>query len=107
MTASKCSILEAISFEKEAIPAPNKYEPAKGLAQVSKQRNVPRITNKEETTIRVKRRPLVTPAPGIKLDDAKIDFNRPKTAIVKIDKAINKNFIQLNEDRAKKVPGVG
>jgi hypothetical protein len=50
---------------------------------------------------------LVTPAPGIKLDDAKIDFNRPKTAIVKIDKAINKNFIQLNEDRAKKVPGVG
>jgi hypothetical protein len=36
MTASKCSILEAISFEKEAIPAPNKYEPAKGLAQVSK-----------------------------------------------------------------------
>lgn len=107
ITASRCSILEAISFEKKSIPGPNKYEPFKGLAQTSKERNVPRIKNAEPSTIRVKRKPYVTPAPGIKLNDEKLDFIRPKTATVKINKATNKNFIQLNEDRAKRIPGVG
>ena len=96
LKSSKCSILDSIAFEKKAIPGPNKYDYFKGLAQVSKERNIPRLRKSEsaEGTIRIKKRQLVTPAPGGKLNDKTLDVNRKSTTMIKFSKAQNQTLIQ-------------
>ena len=78
---------------------------------MSKERNVPRLKtsneHSEELLIRIKKRDIVTPAPGAKLNDKNLDVNRRSSVSNKFFKADHGSLIQQSVERAKKVPGVG
>lgn len=109
---SKVTILESIAFEKKAIPASNKYNPKKSMSQISKERNVPRQSDKPDTsgchpTIRITLSKFKTGAPGGKLNDHSIDYNRKRSTNVQFNKDKGRSFVQQKIEHAKKVPGVG
>jgi len=97
-------VIDSIAFEKAFVPAPNKYNPVKSLAEESKLRNIPRTT-KSTRSLKEKEKP--TPAPGAKMTDQSLNFLLRKVTIVKFDKTKGMSFINQTEKRAKVIPGVG
>ena len=97
-------MIDSIAFEKAYVPAPNKYNPVKSLAEESKLRNMSR-TIKSTKSLKEKEKP--TPAPGAKITDENLNFVLKKVTIVKFDKTKGMSFINQTEKRAKVIPGVG
>ena len=101
---TKQTVIDSIAFEKAYVPAPNKYNPVKSLAEESKLRNIPRTV---KTTRSLKEKEKPTPAPGAKMTDESLNFLLKKITYVKFDKTKGMSFINQTEKRAKVIPGVG
>lgn len=100
----KATVIDSIAFEKAFVPAPNKYNCFKSLAEESKLRNIPRAL---KTTKSLKEKEKPTPAPGGKLTEEGLNYLLRKTTNIKIVKTKNNSFINMMQERAKKIPGVG
>jgi len=86
----KATVIDSIAYEKAFVPAPNKYNTFKSLAEESKLRNSPR-THKTVKSLKEKEKP--TPAPGAKLTDEVLNYVLPRSTIVKFEKTKNMSFI--------------